>query len=290
MNTSKRGRVFVPAFVLSLLSGTLLVGCPQPPKPPELSCGSPAPEPQAACPLLQICRPSPKLPAVVLPPEARAGERAVSLGKSVRGEELKMYVLGDGGEVTFIVGGIHGDEPGGAGLAQCFLEYLRANPLAYKGRTVAVFARANPDGLAANTRVNAHGVDVNRSFPASNWKETAAAARYNGGGAPAAEPETKAIIQAVESLHPTRIISIHSISGGKQCNNWDGPAEALARRMAGRNGYPPKATIGYPTPGSMGTWAGIDHKIAMVTLELPVGVSTQECWRNNQAALLEAVK
>jgi predicted deacylase len=195
------------------------------------------------------------------------------LGKSVRGEELKMCVLGEGGEVTLVVGGIHGDEPSGAGLAQSFLEYLRANP----------------DGLAAGTRGNAHGVDVNRSFPASNW-QGAVGGRYNGGGAPAVEPETKAVMQAVESLRPARIISIHAISGGKQCNNWDGPAEDLARRMAARNGYPSKASIGYPTPGSMGTWAGIDHKIAMITLELPAGASPQECWRNNQQALLEAIR
>jgi protein MpaA len=94
----------------------------------------------------------------------------------------------------------------------------------------------------------------------------------------------------VESLHPARIISIHSISGGRQCNNWDGPAEDLARRMAARNGYPAKATIGYPTPGSMGTWAGIDHRIPMITLELPVGLSEGDCWRDNQQALLEAIR
>jgi protein MpaA len=290
MNTFNRGRAFAPAVMLSLLAGAFLGGCVQQPLPPDSGCG-PAPKPEIVCPLFPVHRAPPQQVAQVaqIAPESHASERSVSLGKSVRGEELKMFVLGDGGEVTLIVGGIHGDEPSGAGLAQCFLEYLRANPSAYAGRTVAVFARANPDGLAANTRVNAHGVDVNRSFPASNF-QGAAGGRYNGGPAPAVEPETKALIQAVESLHPARIISIHSISGGKQCNNWDGPGEGLARRMAARNGYPPKATIGYPTPGSMGTWAGIDHKIAMITLELPVGASTQECWRNNQQALLEAIR
>jgi len=265
------------------LAGAGLGGCAQAPGP-EMGCAAP-PEPRFVCPLF----PPPRTLPQQAGPEARGPERTVSLGKSVRGVELKMCVLGDGGEVTLIVGGIHGDEPAGAGVAQSFLEYLHANPDAYKGRTVAVFARANPDGLAAGTRGNAHGVDVNRSFPASNW-QGAAGGRYNGGRAPAAEPETQAIMQAVESLRPARILSIHAISGGKQCNNWDGPAEDLARRMAARNGYPPKASIGYPTSGSMGTWAGIDRKIAMITLELPEGLSTQECWRVNQQALLEAIR
>jgi murein peptide amidase A len=280
---SMRCDVLPLAGLLTLLAGAGLGGCTQTPAQ-EMGCAAP-PEPQIVCPLFPPPRTLPQQAA----PEAHGPERTVSLGRSVRGVELKMCVLGDGGEVTLIVGGIHGDEPAGAGVAQSFLEYLHANPAAYKGRTIAVFARANPDGLAAGTRVNAHGVDVNRSFPASNW-QGAGGGRYNGGRAPAAEPETKAIMQAVESLHPMRIISIHAISGGRQCNNWDGPAEDLARRMASHNGYPPKATIGYPTPGSMGTWAGIDHKIAMITLELPEGLSAQECWRVNQQALLEAIR
>jgi protein MpaA len=225
------------------------------------------------------------------PLEVRPSERSILLGKSVRGEELRMYILGEGAAVTLILGGVHGDEPAGALVAQRFLDHLRENPSLWKGRSVAVLARANPDGLSAGTRVNAHGVDVNRNFPASNWQNGSnGAARYNGGGAAGGEPESQAIMQAVETLRPARIISLHAISGGRQCNNWDGPAEDLARRMAARNGYPAKGSIGYPTPGSMGTWAGIDRRIAMVTLELPDGLSAEECWRANREALLEAIR
>jgi protein MpaA len=75
----------------------------------------------------------------------------------------------------------------------------------------------------------------------------------------------------------------------KPCNNYDGPAEPLARRMAAANGYPIRASIGYPTPGSLGSWAGIDRHIPIITLELPAAAAAARCWEANREALLAAV-
>lgn len=268
------------------MCGGLLAGCTEP------QPGWVVPEPMPRGPARPSASLGPRAPLTAGPPPAapRLCERTVVLGKSVRGEELKMVVLGEGSAVTFILGGIHGDEPASAYVAEKFLDHLRAHPSLCQDRRVAILAKANPDGLAAGTRVNARGVDLNRNFPASNWNTKAAAARYNGGAAAGAEPETRAIMHAVETLQPARIISLHAISGGRQCNNWDGPAEDLARRMSARNGYPAKGSIGYPTPGSMGTWAGIDRRIPMITLELPDGQSGEDCWRTNQQALIEAIR
>jgi protein MpaA len=284
-------RAILPAI---LAAGLGLGGCVL----PETGAIAP-PRMQPVPPPAQVRRPVP-------PPAVPSAERSVLLGKSVRGEELRMWVLGQGADVTFILGGIHGDEPAGAEVARRFLDHLRAHPELWKGKCVAVLPRANPDGLAAGTRVNSRGVDVNRNFPASNWAAAGAAgtgnggagargngngaARYNGGGKAGSEPESQALMQAVNTLNPKRIISLHAISGGRHCNNWDGPAEDLARRMAAKNGYPAKGSIGYPTPGSMGTWAGIDRKIPMITLELPDGASADDCWRANRDALLEAIR
>ena len=277
----------VAAVPLAMLCGAILAGCQEPVIGPVVA----ARVETEANQLGTVAQTRPAAP-----------ERVVSLGKSVRGHELRMWVLGEGapaeanaqgappcGGTVLILGGVHGDEPGGAALADRFLEHLRANPDLLKGKCVAVLPRANPDGLAAKTRVNARGVDVNRNFPASN-RDANWSGRYSAGADAAGEPETRAIMQAVDTLRPARIISIHAISGGRQCNNWDGPAEELARRMAAKNRYPAKGSIGYPTPGSMGTWAGIDRKIPMITLELPEGLSDQECWRDNQQALLEAIR
>ena len=51
----------------------------------------------------------------------------------------------------------------------------------------------------------------------------------------------------------------------------------MARRPIGRravsaaSGWPVRPQIGYPTPGSLGSWLGIDRGIPILTLELPAG-------------------
>jgi len=213
----------------------------------------------------------------------------VDLGLSAQGRPLTMYVFGDGERPLLVIGGIHGNEPTGAELSEKLIDYLRANSPMWRDHPVAVLPRANPDGLAACTRVNGRGVDVNRNFPAKNWRKTPRNDAY-GGPSPLSETESKAIATAVDTLHPWAIISIHSISTNEACNNYDGPAEDLARRMSALNGYPAKGSIGYPTPGSMGSWAGGDRGIPMVTLELPRNLSGQKCWETNRQALLTIVE
>jgi len=200
-----------------------------------------------------------------------------------------MHVFGDGAEPTFIFGGIHGDEPTAASLAHKLCELLKSHPRLWENRSVAVICQANPDGLARGTRGNSRGVDLNRNFPARNWRPSPSG-RYHGGPSPQSEPETRALVRAVEMLKPGRIVSIHSIRRGKHCNNYDGPAEHLARAMSAHNGYPAKASIGYPTPGSFGTWAGKERHIPTITLELPADLAAEQCWSENRQALLAIIR
>src|SRR5262249_11963922 len=103
------------------------------------------------------------------------------------------------------------------------------------------------------------------------------------------EPETKAFVALIDRLRPRRILSIHSMDSD-QCNNYDGPAEPLARLMTDRNGYPTRSTIGYPTPGSLGGWAGIDRQIPMITLELPRALKGEPSWQHNREAILAFIR
>jgi predicted deacylase len=246
-----------------------------------------APSPAARQAEPRIDRPSRPVvePAVGRP----APVRRTLLGRSVNGAPLVLQLFGDGPETMFVFGGIHGSEPTSASLAGALAEYMRTHPQAAAGRTIGILAEANPDGLARGRRGNANGVDLNRNFPASNWRRGKPGARYYGGPEPASEPETRAIMQAVEMLNPQLIISIHSINRGRHCNNYDGPGESLANLMAGLNGYPAAASMGYPTPGSFGSWAGVDRDIPTITLELPRDLSARQCWHANRAALLAAV-
>jgi protein MpaA len=207
----------------------------------------------------------------------------------VEGRPLFVDVFGAGPPTTLVIGGIHGDEPSGIEIARRLAEFLEQNPQAARGRAVAVLVAANPDGAARHTRANANGADLNRNFPAHNWRAGTNARAGYGGPAPASEPETQALIRAIEILRPDRIFSLHSTAGGRPCNNYDGPAAGLARLMAERNGYPVLASIGHPTPGSLGNWAGVDRGLPVITLELPEGRPLAECWQQNRQALLEAI-
>ena len=218
-------------------------------------------------------------------PKPKPPVRTVPLGESVEGRPLVMEVFGRGGRPTFIFGGIHGTEPTSAQLAEHLVTYLKANPRLYEDRCIAVLTRANPDGLVRGTRVNARGVDLNRNFPAKNFRP----ARRHG-LTPASEPETRAIVAAMKMLAPVRVVSIHSSRRGKHCNNYDGPARQLAHRMGARNGYRALGTWYYPTPGSFGTWSGIEQQIPTITLELPQDLTGRQCWDENREALLAVIQ
>jgi protein MpaA len=219
------------------------------------------------------------------------GARKVMLGISVKGTPLEAQVIGSSsGRPVLILAAIHGNEPTTANLSRGILKLLAEHPDLAEGQTVAVLAVANPDGLEARTRTNANKVDINRNFPAINWKTSLRKTSYYNGPSPASEPETRALMKAVETLRPVRILTIHSITDGRSCNNYDGPGEALAEAMSRHNHYPPAATIGYPTPGSFGSWAGIDLQIPTITLELPRTTRGEQAWEENREAMLEFIR
>jgi protein MpaA len=220
------------------------------------------------------------------PLAAPLAEREMVVGKSVEGREIVARVLGAGADVTLVMGAIHGNEPTSAVVAERLLGQLRSHPELVEGRCVAILTVANPDGLARRIRTNKRLVDLNRNFPAANWAKTRRG-MYWGGSAAASEPETVALMKLFEELKPARVVTIHSMD--KPCNNYDGPAKAMAERMSGLNGYMAKDNIGYPTPGSLGSWAGIDRGIPIVTLELPRRMGGEEAWEGNRGALIAVV-
>ena len=64
----------------------------------------------------------------------------------------------------------------------------------------------NPDGLAAGTRKNARGVDLNRNFP-YHWANLDG--NYESGPKPASEPETRAMMRFLRQVRPDWILSFH---------------------------------------------------------------------------------
>lgn len=204
-------------------------------------------------------------------------------GTSVQGRPLSCLVYGRGPDTLLVIGGIHGGEPAGAVLARQLCTYLEGHPELLSGRRVVVMAEANPDGLAAGRRTNAHGVDVNRNFPSANY-----APGKTSGQAAACEPETSYLVGLMDRYRPGKIVTIHQ---PLTCIDYDGPARGLAVAMSHLCRLPVRK-LGAKS-GSLGSYAGVDRDVPIVTLELPKRATTMGAdavWKEFGRTLLLAVR
>lgn len=197
--------------------------------------------------------------------------RYVQLGRSVKGTPIMAAVYGTGKKRVMIFGGIHGNETNTSILAKALMGSL-GEVKGLEDLSVIIVPDVNPDGLFANTRTNARGVDINRNFPSTSWRSEYKDMNQFPGIEPKSEPETQAVLSLLEKSPPDFIITLHAALG---CVNWDGPGEELARVISGVNGYPLCSYLGYETPGSLGTLMGIDKKLPVVTIELKGGRATK---------------
>lgn len=182
--------------------------------------------------------------------------------------------------------GLHGEEPETTYALSRALRQLPA-----PSPDCAIVLAANPDGLRRGTRGNARGVDLNRNFPARNWRpdpvthrstlDDASDIRLSPGAGPASEPETRALIALIEELQPERVVALHAPLG---CIDDAGETE-LGRRLARRTGLPLVRDVGYPTPGSFGSW-GADRDLPVITYELPLA-ATEVLMRDHVPVLVE---
>lgn len=200
-----------------------------------------------------------------------------TFGASVERRPIEGRIIGSGGATYLLLGVIHGNEPLGADLLERFAEHAALHSSLLDGKRLVIVPVLNPDGLARGSRTNARGVDLNRNFPAKNWRR---GPRH--GAAPSSEPETRVIQRLIRRFEPERILSVHS---PLHCVNFDGPAKDLARAMARAAQYPLRASIGYSTPGSLGSYAGGDLEIPNITLELGPKETKERAWRGLRAAL-----
>lgn len=187
-------------------------------------------------------------------------------GRAVHAMELKSRDATAGAPIL-LVAGVHGDEPSGVAAVLDFLVVARAQTARWPARTLWVVPVLNPDGVAANRKDNHAGVDLNRNFPARNFS-LAHPDGYFPGTAPGSEPESAALIELVTCIDFAAVIAVHAPLA---CVNPDGPAAGWAARVAQACGWPVRDDIGYPTPGSLGSWLGRDRGKPVLTLELPPG-------------------
>lgn len=118
-------------------------------------------------------------------------------------------------ESGLILAGTHGDETSSVVTLSCALRTL--NPTLRRHHVVLA---VNPDGCQLGLRANANGIDLNRNFPAANWKAGETVYRWNSraqerdvvlltGDHPGSEPETQALCQLIHRLQPAWVVSFH---------------------------------------------------------------------------------
>jgi len=216
-----------------------------------------------------------------LPPPQRPVVRRLA-GRSAQGRPITVNILGDADDTVLIMATIHGNEPAGTPLLNRLAEHLQNNPHLLAGRRVVLMPVANPDGLAANTRENARGIDLNRNFEAANRIDNS-----TNGFRPLSEPESRALKSVIEEYRPSRIVSIHQ---PLNCIDYDGPGRALATRMAQYCDLPAKKLGG--RPGSLGSYTGDALGIPTITFEMPASasqLSDAALWQKYGKALVAAV-
>jgi murein peptide amidase A len=226
----------------------------------------------------------------VVPGIGASGCRASGLvpgaGRSVRGVPLWANdVLPAGGAPKFkvlLLGGIHGDELASVTLAFDWIarsQGVKASAMPHPAKgarpTIAdvgwrFVPLLNPDGLlhAPSTRVNAHGVDLNRNFPTADWareaqpywiRHTRKDPRRFPGPQALSEPESRWLLQQIDQFHPDLIVSVHAPYG---LLDFDGPPPA-PRRLGSLQLDP----VGV-YPGSLGNYGGLVKNVPVMTLEL----------------------
>lgn len=219
---------------------------------------------------------------------------ASTIGYSVQGRAITVYQFGSGSNKYVYFGTTHGDEKSTKYLMDRWVQEIDSNyDRLPANTTVYVIPNINPDGFRAGTRRNANGVDLNRNFPANDWKKDVTMPGgelvINGGGSsPLSEPESQAIANFVTGIGPKLVLTYHSVASIVSGNSV-GLSDSWAQSYAGTSGYNYSAfgeednIFHYDTTGAFETW--MHDKIGIPTILVELGSSTNSEFYLNRSAM-----
>jgi protein MpaA len=211
------------------------------------------------------------------PPAGAATSRL--LGRSERGRPIYVVRVGNPtGPRVLVFGCVHGNETAGIAVA-------RALERAHTSDDVWIVSDLNPDGVAAGTRQDARGVDLNANW-SSQWERGGRPwDDYYGGTHPFSERETRLARDLIQRTHPRLTIWYHQHMNVVWAY---GPSTAAGRIYAHLSGM---ALYHHPwLHGTATNWQ--NHHLpasAALTIELPAGsLTAAQVRRHVHAVLLTA--
>jgi protein MpaA len=206
-------------------------------------------------------------------------------GKTATHLPIPAYRFGNDGPRVLLLGGVHGDEIegvwAGLGLLQ---EFSNSYSLNLK---LTLVPGLNMDGVLNRKRTNGNGVDLNRNMPTKDWSAEIASERYHPGPKAGSEPESQALVEYLDRENPQFILSLHS---WKPLLNINGDCRKEAEAIHALTGYTIEETIGYPTPGCLGTYAGLERKSPTLTYEIERGLDQVSVLKTHVPAVIAGLR
>lgn len=211
---------------------------------------------------------------------SRINCRATSvIGYSVKGRAITAYYYGSGATTILFTGGMHGSEPSGYSTMLAWANYLDSNADKIPaGRQVVIVPNTNPDGIAAGSRYNSRGVNIDRNFATSDWKSdidtTSGTLAGGGGSSPMSEPETQALGALTLQLAPRLEVSFHA-AGRLVGANDVGDSRTVGSLYASTVGYSTmfgnsaEEIMGYGFSGQYEDYIGQKLGKPAILIELP---------------------
>jgi len=199
-------------------------------------------------------------------------------GSSAMGDDIVSFrTENKGSKYIYLMAGVHGDEVEGVYVLDEIIKWLKETE-EYQLPTI-IIPILNVDGYRAGTRVNAHGVDLNRNLPSKSWTSEAREAKYNPGEKALSEPENQYLDKLFSKYKPGFILTMHS---WKPMINYNGDCKDLADILHKHNNYEVCDDIqGHPTPGSLGDYGPEKYGAPVLTFECPLiseGKTLKEVW------------
>jgi len=217
-----------------------------------------APTTTASGPSIYDIRPASDIPPPVLP----AGWTTEVIGTTSLGRQIVALVhpVEAPRRRVLVIAGLHGNEPVTPPTVRALVE----SPTA-ADTEVWLIPEANPDGIAAGTRWNGNGVDLNRNF-SWGWSEE------DGGPGPLSEPETSALAALIDRLQADLVVWVHQPYGYASSIGTTDPA--FERAWAEASGVPVRS--GVTQHGGGESWTAFVAGLPSMLIEIDSWAATPE--------------